>query len=534
MSAQPGSQDKCILLVEDEALIAMKEARDLAKEGYRVKTVYNGKAAIKEALSGDDSVDLVLMDIDLGGGIDGTDAAQEILKEKDIPVVFLSSHTEKDVVDKTEKITSYGYVVKDSGMTVLSASIKMAFKLYNANRELRRNEDIIRESEEKYRTLVENIDDVIFRIDKDGHFLYVSPVIEYLFGFNKNEIIGRNFIDYVHPEDREYLLASFENTKSGRLEPAEFRIYDRKGIIRHVRTSSRIVRESGEEETLIGIITDISERKLADEKVRAALRQMNDIIEFLPDPTFVIDREKKVVAWNKAMELLTGVHKADMLARSDYAYAVPFYGGPRPILIDYFDFSEDELRNKYHYIKNVDGTIYAETYVPHLLHEGGAHLWGAASALFDHSGERIGAIEVIRDITKRKLMEDELVSTLAKYRTLFNSFPLGVVISDDAGVIIETNSIAVDLLGLPADMGPDFRIDNYLANIIRPDGSPMPTDELAGVRALREKRMVDDLTVGIVKPSGETTWVNATAVPLDIKGYGVIIIYKDIGGTKNP
>ena len=78
------------------------------------------------------AIDLILMDINLGNGMDGTDAAAIILKDHDLPVVFLSSHMEPEVVAKTEKITSYGYVVKNSSITVLDASIKMAFKLFEA------------------------------------------------------------------------------------------------------------------------------------------------------------------------------------------------------------------------------------------------------------------------------------------------------------------------------------------------------------------------------------------------------------------
>src|SRR4030042_2830410 len=137
---------KSILLVEDEAIIAMMTAKALQQE-YDVMTVFKGEEAIESVGSGK-RVDLILMDINLGSGMDGTEAAEIILRDRHIPVVFLSSHTEKEVIAKTEKITSYGYVVKDTSYTVLHASIKMAFKLYEARR-------IISENEKKYRILNE-------------------------------------------------------------------------------------------------------------------------------------------------------------------------------------------------------------------------------------------------------------------------------------------------------------------------------------------------------------------------------------------
>ncbi len=124
-----------ILLVEDEPVVAMAEAEMLKRNGYEVLTAQSGKEAL-EIFKQNTHIDLVLMDIDLGEGMDGTEAAERILKIKEIPIVFLSAHTEPEIVAKTEKITSYGYVVKASGETVLLASIKMAFRLFEAKRAL--------------------------------------------------------------------------------------------------------------------------------------------------------------------------------------------------------------------------------------------------------------------------------------------------------------------------------------------------------------------------------------------------------------
>jgi PAS domain S-box-containing protein len=132
MSHTGTTPKKKILLVEDDAIIAMAEEDTLCRYGFDVITVHSGEKAIAAAET-DRSIDLILMDIDLGKGMDGTEAAETILKTHNTPVVFLSNHTEPDVVNKTERITSYGYVVKNSGETVLVASIKMAFRLYEAN-----------------------------------------------------------------------------------------------------------------------------------------------------------------------------------------------------------------------------------------------------------------------------------------------------------------------------------------------------------------------------------------------------------------
>lgn len=131
---------KCLLLVEDEALIALSNKHALERYGYEVAIASCGERAL-EMLDDPTDFDLVLMDINLGQGMDGTETASRILQNQDLPIVFLSSHTEPEIVEKTEKISSYGYVVKNSSITVLDASIKMAFKLFEANQQLKASRD---------------------------------------------------------------------------------------------------------------------------------------------------------------------------------------------------------------------------------------------------------------------------------------------------------------------------------------------------------------------------------------------------------
>ncbi len=157
---------------------------------------------------------------------------------------------------------------------------------------------------------------------------------------------------------------------------------------------------------------ELAERKRAEERLSAALQQLHDIIEFLPDPTFVIGRDREVIAWNQAIEQLTGAKAEEMLGQGDYAYAVPFYGERRPMLMDLLDRASPELEDKYAYVRRVGDKVYAETHIPHLNRGSGAHLWAAAAPLYDAGGRQTGAIEVIRDITERRQAEDALRASL--------------------------------------------------------------------------------------------------------------------------
>ena len=146
--SEPGR--KTLLLVEDEAIIALDEARRLEKFGYTVVTAHSGEAAVEAVLGGDPApapgrgmaspIDLVLMDIDLGRGMDGREAAQKILQHRAIPIVFLTSHAEEEMVARVRDITRYGYVLKNAGDFVLRSSIEMAFELFGAHEELRLSE----------------------------------------------------------------------------------------------------------------------------------------------------------------------------------------------------------------------------------------------------------------------------------------------------------------------------------------------------------------------------------------------------------
>ena len=146
----------------------------------------------------------------------------------------------------------------------------------------------------------------------------------------------------------------------------------------------------------------------AERNLREAHRYLNQIIEFLPDATLVIDRDKKVVAWNKAMEKISGVRKEDMIGKGHFEYALPFYGERRPILVDLLYISDKEIDKKYNFVRREGHFLFAEVFAPKIYAGKGAYLLGSASLLYDQGGNVVGAIESIRDITERHQTMTEL------------------------------------------------------------------------------------------------------------------------------
>lgn len=137
-------------------------------------------------------------------------------------------------------------------------------------------------------------------------------------------------------------------------------------------------------------------------------RKMADIIEFLPDATFVLDRKGRIMAWNRALEEMTGIPKEEMLGKGDYAYAIPFYGVTRPVLADEILSGQESDASLYAGIRR-QGEILAVVGFTPALHGGrGAYLSAMASPLTDSAGNLVGAIESLRDITAVRTAEAEI------------------------------------------------------------------------------------------------------------------------------
>lgn len=128
----------------------------------------------------------------------------------------------------------------------------------------------LRQSEEKYRSLVENITDIIFSTDLEGKFTYVSPLIKEFSGYDIEELIGTPFTDYIYPDDLEGLVESFHKTLSGIVEPYEFRIFDKKGEIKTIRSTCKLHFENGNPVGLHGILIDITLKKNFEKELKKA------------------------------------------------------------------------------------------------------------------------------------------------------------------------------------------------------------------------------------------------------------------------
>ncbi|MEI7636544.1 MAG: PAS domain S-box protein [Syntrophus sp. (in: bacteria)] len=201
----------------------------------------------------------------------------------------------------------------------------------------------------------------------------------------------------------------------------ELRIYDR---------TLELEQTNGE------LQAEIIERRRFENSLGESERRLKDIIDFLPDATLAIDNLGQVIAWNRAIEEMTGVSAAEMIGKGDYAYAIPFYGERRPILIDLVSMPAHEIREKYLFIKKDGDILVTETDVP-LVRGKNRNLWGKAGPLYNNEGAIVGAIESIRDVTERKEAEALLVTEHERLSAILDGSPVpSFVIDHDCRIIL--------------------------------------------------------------------------------------------------
>ena len=286
----------------------------------------------------------------------------------------------------------------------------------------------LRESEQRYRVLFDHANDAIF-IMKDDKFLDCNATTLKMFGCIREQIVGNYpyiFSPPFQPDGRDSREKAFEKINlalSGHPQFFEWKHCRYDGTPFDAEVSLNSVK-IGDEVLIQAIVRDITTRKQVEEDLRETQRKIENIIRLLPDATLVIDRDGMVIAWNRAMESLTGIKAEEMLGKGNYEYALPFYGERRPLLIDFALQPVQEMEKKYAKIQVVGDTLFGEAFTP-ALSSGNIHLSATASALRNSKGEAIGAIECIRDDTARKQAEKALRESEEKYRNILGSLEEG-------------------------------------------------------------------------------------------------------------
>lgn len=192
-----------------------------------------------------------------------------------------------------------------------------------------------REARQRYQSLFAGVPVGLYRSARSGAILEANQVMAQMLGYpDSDSLLGLNMADlYEDAAEREQHVARFEAGTS--VVDFETRYRRRDGSVILVHNRCRAERGPGGEIVHFhGSVEEITERIRAEEEIRAVRARLESIIEFLPDATWVVDAGRRVIAWNRAMEQMTGVAKEQILGRGEGEYAVPFYGERRPVLLD--------------------------------------------------------------------------------------------------------------------------------------------------------------------------------------------------------
>ena len=186
--------------------------------------------------------------------------------------------------------------------------------------ESKRAEEALRESEEKHRELVENLNDIIYTVDENGVTTYISPVVESVLGYAPSELIGQSFADSMHEEDLPHATENFLSTLSGNTTMGEYRISTKSGEFRLLHSSNRPIFEGNRVVGATGVLTDITERKRAEEAQRESEEKYRTILEDIEDGYFEVDIDGNFTFFNDPMCEINGYSRDEMMGMNNRQY----------------------------------------------------------------------------------------------------------------------------------------------------------------------------------------------------------------------
>jgi PAS domain S-box-containing protein len=297
---------KKILIVEDEAITAMDIKRTLEMLGFKVvSTASRGKDAIKKA--GTLKPDLILMDIIIKGEIDGIETAAIIKEQFDIPVVYLTAHSDDRTFERAKLTEPYGFITKPVNHEGLKGAIETSLYKHDLDKKLKH-------SEKNFQLLYKDAPLPYQSLNESGYIIEVNPAWLDTLGYSTEEVIGEWFGDFLKdsyvPKFREY----FPKFKAeGEIHNTELKIKCKDGSDITAEFNGRIsYDENGNFQKTHCIFQNITERK----KMENMLKFQADILKNVRDCIVVYDLQGKVIYWNDGAEAVYGYSKEEIIGQS--------------------------------------------------------------------------------------------------------------------------------------------------------------------------------------------------------------------------
>jgi PAS domain S-box-containing protein/putative nucleotidyltransferase with HDIG domain len=291
-------------------------------------------------------------------------------------------------------------------------------------------EEKLRASEEKYRDLVESINDIIYAIDEHGIVTYIAPTIESISGYTTSEIIGRSFFDFVYEEDTPSMKDEFQQDISDHPEPHEYRMVTKAGDIRWVRTFSRPFFEGDRIAGLRGVLTDITDRKQVEEALLHEKIFSDTIMDSSPGLFFVFDDKGNILRWNRNAEKFTEYSTQEISKMNVLDFVVP-----------------EDTQSAAEAIQEVLNKGQASVEIT-VLSKSGKKIPFYLTGLRTRIGNITCVVGSGFDITERKQTEEKVWESEERYRAIFEQAADSIVLIDtETGALVEFNNRAHENLG---------------------------------------------------------------------------------------
>ena len=383
-----------ILIVEDEAITAKDIEEQLNKLGYNVAgKVSSGKDAIKKAEQ--TLPDLILMDIGLDGDMDGIEAAKQIKTNFDIPVVYLTAYGDDETLKRARISEPFGYVIKPFEERDLAATIEIA--LYRNKLEQK-----VKESEEKYRNIFENIADIYCCADLEGKITLVNPAGIKAFGYDSlEEVVGKDLAKdiYYNPGDRKLFLE--EMKIHGEVKNYELTLKRKDGTPIIVEANIHFIfDETGKPIGIEGLARNITNRKKAEEQIRETQLLLESSIESPKDMIILsIDKQYQYLYFNTAYkEVMTHAYRKHVKIGMNLLDCITDKNDREKSKVNFDRALSGESHSTIEKYGEIERNYYETLYNP----------------IINKENEIIGATVFARNITERKKAEDERVKLLYK------------------------------------------------------------------------------------------------------------------------
>jgi PAS domain S-box-containing protein len=427
-----------ILLVEDEAIEAMDIKNTLESFGYKVPYVASeGNEAVLKAL--ELKPDLILMDLFLRDDMDGMQVANQI-KDLQIPIIFLTAHSEEVTVKKALKTKPFGYLLKPFERVELKFTVELVLNKSKLEKKLRK-------SEADYRFLTEKMNDIIWTQDLNLKTTYVSQSIKKVLGFTPEERLKQDVQEQLTP--KSLIMAQSELTKELTLEAQgltdpdrtlqiELEYYHKDGSTRWLENVISSIRDgNGQIIGLHGVSRDITQRKESEKIIKQQYNIFEGIINSTDSPIFSIDTSYCYTSFNSIhSKLMKDLYDADIeIGKNILKYMT----------------AEDSVKAK----KNIDKTLKGESLIVQEFSgdENRSRLCFEIlhNPIKDNNDKIIGAALFARDITKHRQAEKALKISEKNYRTIFEHTGTAIIILDENGIISQVNSEFEKLSGYSKD-----------------------------------------------------------------------------------